>query len=162
MLTKINTVYFFLKNHFLYICPNQKLKNMGKKKYFTEEERKAAKRASKRKWYYNKKEEIAAYKVEYDSTPFGRAINLLNAYKQKDKLYNRGECTITPDWIIQNIFNNPCHYCGESDWLKIGCDRIDNSLPHRPDNVVPCCDKCNKKRGTTPYGEYMRLIGKIA
>lgn len=139
---------------------------MGKKKYFTEEERKAAQRASKRKWYYNKKEEIAAYKVEYDAknyaTPFGRAVNLLYAYKQKDKLYNRGECTLTADWIVEHIFNEPCHYCGESDWHELGCDRIDNSLPHTPDNVVPCCYHCNCKKHTTSYDEYMRLIGKIA
>lgn len=108
----------------------------------------------------NNKEKFAEYEVKYRLTPKGRANNLLKAYRQTDKKYNRGECTLTADWIIQNIFSKPCHYCGKTDWKELGCDRIDNSLPHRPDNVVPCCDKCNKKRGTTPFDEYLKLVGK--
>lgn len=97
------------------------------------------------------------------STPFGRADNLIKSYRHADKKHNRGECTITPDWIVENIFNGQvCHYCGKADWRELGCDRIDNSLPHVPGNVVPCCCECNKKRGTTPYDEFMKLIGKIA
>ena len=139
---------------------------MGRpRKYFTEEERKAAERERKRRWYQNNKEKIAAYHAEYDaeyhSSPLGRATNILGNYRHADKLYNRGECTITPDWIVENIFSQPCHYCGRTDWYELGCDRIDNSLPHTPDNVVPCCCECNKKRGTTPYDEFMKLIGKI-
>lgn len=151
---------------------------MGRhKKYKTEEERIAAKRESRRRWrkanpeyhaeyYQNNKEKIAEqkaeYQVEYRSTPKGRAGSLLSIYKQSDKRYNRGECTLTADWIVENIFSQPCHYCGETDWKELGCDRIDNNLPHTPDNVVSCCTECNRKRGTTPYDEYMRLIGKIA
>lgn len=130
-------------------------------------------------YYQNNKEKIAEYNAEYNQnnkekiakrnseyggkyrlTPFGRASNLLKAYSRSDKKYNRGECTLTPDWIIEHIFSQPCHYCGRTDWLKIGCDRIDNSLPHIPDNVVPCCTECNTKRGTTPYEEYLKLVGK--
>ena len=151
---------------------------MGRHKlYQTEEERKAARRESRRRWrvnnaeyqaeyYQNNKEKIAEqkaeYQVEYRSTPKGRAGTLLGTYKQSDKKQNRGECTLTADWIVENIFNQPCHYCGKTDWHELGCDRIDNSLPHTPDNVVPCCCECNKKRGTTPYDEYMKMIGKIA
>lgn len=110
----------------------------------------------------NNKEKIAEYNAEYYSTPFGRAGSLLKSYKRNDKKYNRGECTIDAQWIVDNIFSGQCcHYCGESDWRELGCDRIDNSLPHVPDNVVPCCDKCNKKKGTTPYEEFMRLIKKV-
>lgn len=106
------------------------------------------------------KEKITEYETKYRLTPKGRANNLLKAYRQTDKKYNRGECTLTADWIIQNIFSKPCHYCGKTDWHELGCDRIDNNLPHTPDNVVPCCDKCNKKRGTTPFDEYLKLVGK--
>ena len=114
----------------------------------------------KTEYRQNNKEKFAEYEVKYRLTPKGRANNLLKAYRQTDKKYNRGECTLTADWIIQNIFSKPCHYCGKTDWHELGCDRIDNSLPHTPDNVVPCCDKCNKKRGTTPFGEYLKLVGK--
>lgn len=153
---------------------------MGKRKYFTEEERKAAHRAAAKRHYqnnrekkleyqteYNKnnKEKLAEYHAEYDakyySTPLGRASNLLRRYKSSDKKYNRGECTLTADWIVENIFSQHCHYCGETDWTKIGCDRINNSLPHTPDNVVPCCKHCNDKKARYSYDEYMKMIGKI-
>ena len=109
---------------------------MGKQKYFTEEERlqakkKAQKEASKR----------------YNNSKKGRAKNLLNCYKSEDKKYNRGECTLTAEWIVEHIFSQPCPHCGESDWYKIGCNRLDNSKPHTLDNVEPCCANCNKKLG---------------
>lgn len=165
---------------------------MPKKKYFTEEERKAAQREASRRyrqknkekiaaynaeyrknnkeyytqynaeWLQNNKEERAAYKADYRSSQFGRANSLVNGYRRSDKERNRGECTLTEDWIIEHIFSKPCHYCGETDWTKIGCDRKDSSLPHTPDNCVPCCKHCNDKKGATPYDVYMKKIGKIA
>lgn len=123
-------------------------------------------------WYQNNKEKVAAYYqrnkekiaengAAYRKTPKGRAAMLVNNYKKEDKKQKRGECTLTADWIVQNIFSQPCHYCGETDWKELGCDRIDNSLPHVPDNVVPCCWECNTKKGTTPYDEYMKMIGEL-
>ena len=105
-------------------------------------------------YYQANKEEVAVQKAEYRATPIGRAVNLLSGYRQSDKKHNRSECTLTPQWIVDNIFNKPCHYCGESDWHKIGCDRIDNSKPHTEDNVVPCCSECNIKRKTMEYNEF--------
>lgn len=150
---------------------------MRKKKYFTEEERIAAQRENERRYrethkdkiaaknagyYQSNKEKLTEKFTEYRSTPIGRAKNLVGSYKYSDKEYNRGECTLTKEWIVENIFFQPCHYCGRTDWTKMGCDRIDNSLPHTPDNVIPCCCECNKKKGTTPYDEFMKKIGKIA
>lgn len=107
-------------------------------------------------------ERVAEYNAKYRLTPKGRALNLLHgSYKKADKKYNRGECTLTADWIVENILNQPCHYCGRTDWTKMGCDRIDNSLPHTPDNVVPCCYHCNCKKHTTSYDEFMKQIGKV-
>lgn len=113
-------------------------------------------------WRQNNKEKYAEYDVKYRLTLKGRANNLLKAYRVADKKQNRGECTLTAEWIVKNIFSQPCHYCGKTDWTKMGCDRIDNSLPHTPENVVPCCAECNRKKARYSYDEYMRLIGKIA
>ena len=129
---------------------------MGRHKLYTNEERKAAHRESNRKCYQKHREKILEYQAEYDKTPMGRAAHLVNRYKSSDKKYNRGECTLTAQWIVDNIFSQPCHYCGESDWTKIGCDRIDNSKPHTPDNVVPCCMKCNRKRGRKDYEKFIK------
>lgn len=103
------------------------------------------------------REAIAEQKKQYYSTPNGRAYHLVYRYSQSDKEHNRGECTITPQWVIDSIFTQPCHWCGESDWTKLGCDRIDNSKPHTPDNVLPCCEECNAKRGRMTYEEFLKL-----
>ena len=107
-----------------------------------------------KQYYQENKEEIAEIKIQYNKTSMGRAVYLLNGYRKADRKYNRGECTLTAQWIVDNIFTKPCHWCGETDWTKIGCDRIDNSLPHTPDNVIPCCGACNAKRGLMSYEEF--------
>lgn len=126
-------------------------------------------------WYQNNKDEIAARMSEYYQnnkdifaensakyklTKNGRAHHLAQGYRNLDKKNNRGECTITGKWILENIFTKPCHYCGETDWKKLGCDRIDNDLPHTPENVVPCCYSCNSKKRATEYDVFMKKIGQ--
>lgn len=83
--------------------------------------------------------------LPYNKTPKGRAVYLLNRYKSSDKEHNRGESDLTSQWIVENIFSKPCAHCGETDWRKIGCNRLDNDKPHTMDNVEPCCGKCNRK-----------------
>lgn len=100
------------------------------KKKFTEEELKRKNLESIKRW---------------QRTPYGRASHLLNAYRQHDRTANRGECTLTADWIVENIFSKPCAHCGETDWTKLGCNRLDNSKPHTVDNVEPCCFDCNRR-----------------
>lgn len=116
-----------------------------RKKYFTEEERQAAKIERGRRWYQKNKEKIVEQKAEYQSTPKGRAVNLVGTYRRADKDANRGECTITAEWIVEHIFTQPCAHCGKAGWKIIGCNRLDDSLPHTPDNVEPCCWECNTK-----------------
>ena len=114
----------------------------------------------KKEWREKNKEAIAdyqkEYQKEYNKTPMGRASYLVKNYKKADKLQNRGECTLTARWVADNIFPKPCRYCGVTGWEIIGCDRIDNDLPHTPYNVVPCCEKCNNKRGTKSYEEFLK------
>lgn len=114
-----------------------------KKSYYLRNREKCLENARRR--YLEKKEEIKEYHRQYNKTPYGRALNLVSTYNQSDKKYGRGECTLTADWVVENIFSKQCS-CGESDWHKLGCNRINNDLPHTPDNVEPCCTECNKKR----------------
>ena len=108
----------------------------------------------------NNADKLKKYKIEYYGKMYGRALRLAYHYKAEDEKHNRGESTLTPEWIIENIFNGQkCHYCNETDWRKLGCDRINNDLPHTPDNVVPCCKECNKKRGTKSYEEFKKMLG---
>ena len=98
------------------------------------------------KEFINKNPEYRkTYENKRRKTQIGRAENLLRMYKQSDKNANRGKCTLTAKWIIENIFTQKCSHCEENDWTKIGCNRLDNNLPHTPENVEPCCFKCNAK-----------------
>lgn len=138
------------------------------KKYFSDEEKKAAHREACRRYdkknkekknkyskqhYQDKKEDDEWIKKQQDNTKNWRvknpikyrASNLVSAYKQQDRKYDRGECTLTAQWIIDNIFTQKCAHCEKTGWDKLGCNRLDNSLPHTPDNVEPCCGECNKK-----------------
>lgn len=103
---------------------------------------------------------------EYDKTKPGRASRIVRYLKQYDKDAARGECTITQKWILENIFTSSCTYCGESDWTKLGCDRIDNTLPHTPGNCVCSCGKCNVERGdrwtVEEFREYKKGSSPIA
>ncbi len=116
---------------------------MGKRIYLTEEEKKVAIKKSRLNW--NNKH--PNYFTNLYNTLKGRANNLVSRYETQDKRHNKGKCTLTPQWIIENILSKPCAHCGETDWHKIGCNRLDNSLPHTPDNVEPCCWDCNNKLG---------------
>lgn len=107
-------------------------------------------------------EDLKEYKKEYYATMIGRAKRLVNHYTREDLKHNRGECTLTAEWIVENIFSGQkCIYCGEDDWTKLGCDRIDNDKPHTPDNVVCCCWECNKKRGTMDFEKFKKIMLRV-
>lgn len=97
-------------------------------------------------YYQSNKARLLDSHNKWLSIPINKAKQMCLWYNREDTKYNRGNCTLTPEWIVDNIFNSKCIYCGETDWRKLGCDRIDNSKPHTPDNVVCCCGKCNVKK----------------
>lgn len=72
-----------------------------------------------------------------------RASMLAKNYRTADKEAKRGKCTLTAQWIYDNILFKPCAHCGKEGWDIIGCNRLDNSKPHTMDNVEPCCYECN-------------------
>jgi hypothetical protein len=56
----------------------------------------------------------------------------------------------------------PCHYCGGMlPAHGSGLDRKDNSIGYVPENVVPCCTRCNKVKNNCVSYESMLLIGQI-
>ena len=107
---------------------------------------------------WNNPEERKKYFHQYYNTPLGRAKAMVSGLKRADEKAGRGECTLTEDWIMKNIFTSKCHYCRETDWRVLGCDRINNDLPHTPENVVCCCKSCNAKRGTIPFAVFVQRL----
>lgn len=85
---------------------------------------------------------------KYHKTKNGRAVLLSNRYNYEDKNRNFDiSDNVLYKWIVDNIFSGQkCIYCGDQDWTHLGCDRIDNSKPHTPENVVCACGLCNIER----------------
>lgn len=98
---------------------------------------------------------------KWQRTPHGRANHLLNSYKQSDKKADRGECDLTTQWIVDNIFTQPCAHCGKTGWDVIGCNRLDNTKPHTIDNVEPCCFDCNRKQKKITRNNIKGYIQKL-
>jgi len=48
----------------------------------------------------------------------------------------------------RELISKDCVYCGCSLYWQTGCslDRIDNAKGYTMDNVLPCCNFCNKLR----------------
>lgn len=107
-----------------------------------------------RQYMLKNRERLLARKREvqkvYAKTPMGRAGNQIQQYKRMDERNGFG-CVIDFDarWMVDNIYTKPCPHCGETDWRKLGCNRLDNSKPHTKDNVEPCCFHCNCKLNGT-------------
>lgn len=106
----------------------------------------------RKEYYQNHREQALEYSSlyyrQYYSTPYGRAVGIVSSNNKKDR--GRGFDTsqnVDAQWIVDNVFSGQsCIYCGESDWTKLGVDRIDNSLPHIASNLNPCCRSCNSAR----------------
>lgn len=118
---------------------------------------------NKKKWRLNNsehnKQKQSEYNKTYKDTIKGRASNLVGNYRAKDKrVFGDNSSTIDREYMINNILNSSCIYCGETDYHKLGCDRIDNAKPHTKDNVVCSCWDCNNKRNTLPYMIYINKI----
>ena len=132
-----------------------------KKKYY--ENHKDSIDEYKHNWYIQNKDRLSDEMKEYDkywrATKKGRASKLVGSYKNCDNNKGRGKCTLTSNWIVEHIFSSSCVYCGETDWHKLGCDRIDNSKPHTQDNVVCSCWDCNNERCTMSFEEFCKKKG---
>lgn len=53
-----------------------------------------------------------------------------------------------------------CYYCNDKI-ITIGIDRIDNSLGYSLDNIIPCCEWCNKMKLASKQDEFFTHIKKI-
>lgn len=62
--------------------------------------------------------------------------------------------------FVKNIISNGCSYCGETQ-IKITLDRIDNTLSHNKNNVLPACYRCNLTRGSMPFEAWMHIVPSI-
>lgn len=130
---------------------NSKEEYNKRKEYFKEYCKKNSERRkeNRRLWGEKNKERIAEYEKNRRATKERTAYVLSKTYEKDDN--KKGYDTtnnITSQWIEENLFSegSKCIYCGDDNWRNLGADRIDNTKPHTPDNVVCSCDLCNVKR----------------
>ena len=110
---------------------------------YCKNKRKKAKAA----WNKENKEKMARYNQEYYRTIPGMASRRRSHYlaDDKEKGFDTAQ-TITAEWIAENILTASCIYCHDNEPYHLGCDRIDESKGHTPDNVVCACPICNWER----------------
>lgn len=105
------------------------------------------------------KEKKYAHNRAYYKTKIGRAKALAHSYRKMDRIKNV-ESDITWEFIMNNILDKECFYC-KSEEDSLGCDRLDNSIGHTMDNVVPCCRICNTTRFSQFTPAEMKCIGEV-
>ena len=100
----------------------------------------------RRKIYNDGLSKWQRYRLKQKEKPLYRAQRQVRSYRRDDKDNGFGDVIdFDAQWIVDNIYSKPCSHCGETDWHKLGCNRLDNSKPHTRDNVESCCFKCNCK-----------------
>lgn len=87
-----------------------------------------------------------------------KASKMVSSYKSSDK--KKGlNCGIDIKFMMEEIFGKKCTYCGT--YKNVGCDRIDNSIGHTPDNIIPACYTCNTIRRDIFSVDEMKKIGSF-
>lgn len=73
---------------------------------------------------------------------------------------------------VSEIIKKPCHYCGTppsnnkitkncNGFKYSGIDRVDSNLKYAPDNVVSCCNQCNKSKMALSKGDFLNWIERV-
>lgn len=125
-------------------------KNKEKKHLYDIEYRKKnveRRKEVKKAWNKANKKKMSAYNKQFYQTIAGMAARRRNHYlaDDKEKGFDTAQ-TITAKWIAENILTASCIYCHDAEPYHLGCDRIDESKGHTPDNVVCACPVCNWER----------------
>ena len=58
------------------------------------------------------------------------------------------------------FWQKACYYCG--DGIKtVGLDRVDNKKGYTIENIVSCCENCNRMKLTQTKEEFLEKVRKI-
>ena len=106
--------------------------------------------------------------------PAGRAARNIVFATYRTSARRRGFSWELTGEQFDEITGQDCHYCGcppssvkrnpyrnSSEWTYNGIDRVDSSVGYTPENVVPCCEICNKAKRDLSYGEFMAWIARL-
>lgn len=74
-------------------------------------------------------------------------------------MFERDKITLSPGGKVY------CHYC--RDELKLRSRTLDHVVPKSkggssgPDNLVSCCQRCNKAKGNMDYSQFLGICHSI-
>lgn len=97
----------------------------------------------------------------YHNDPAYRGSRLFYRYKRLDIKKNVAPADPSEYPTLKEVNEmllQPCVWCGETDWHKIGLDRKDNRFGHVRGNIQPCCKRCNDKKGKLSNEEFRQVI----
>lgn len=84
---------------------------------------------------------------------------------------------------FKELTSSNCYYCGaipsnisspntvskasvnaieNGKYIYNGLDRVDNNIGYIIENIVPCCEKCNRAKLTMSQKEFLELVNNIA
>ena len=92
--------------------------------------------------------------------------------KTKMKAEKRNIDFLLPYPIFKYLIKQDCYYCGQEptatnnepmmkDFEFNGLDRVDNTKPYEPNNLVACCFVCNQMKSNRSYEDFIDKIKKI-
>ena len=110
-------------------------------------------------WVKEKSRERQREKARQDrQNENNRARFLLKDSRKSDK--KKGYSNTLTLEHIQEALHQDCTYCGDNTTLMT-LDRIDNTIGHTIDNVLPCCYRCNNIRGNMPYAAWIEIVPAV-
>lgn len=104
---------------------------------------------------YNKRPGVRDRRREYMRKYSRQYAQWKKAKKQQ------GNITDLTEKDFSELMGNPCSYCGETDRMKIGIDRVDCSKEYTADNCISCCGKCNWMKLDNTLDEWIEHMQKI-
>lgn len=96
-----------------------------------------------------------------------KRICYLTSIRDKIQSYKRGaEARGIPwhldDMMMDQIILSPCYYCNTPPVARInGIDRMDSCAGYVLNNVVPCCNVCNRMKSTLDSKTFVARVVKI-
>jgi len=61
---------------------------------------------------------------------------------------------------FKTYWKKQCYYCGDEIKL-IGLDRKDNVIGYTINNIVPCCEVCNRMKMIMHHDDFIKQCDKI-
>lgn len=62
---------------------------------------------------------------------------------------------------VYPLIQQDCTYCGVSPIKRNGLDRVDNEKGYTLDNIVPCCEDCNRAKLTRTAEEFLSWAERV-